>query len=67
MRNYQQHAMVASQEFTSAQEKGEYMPKQVRNSRVKEVRTAHFTLGYEPTQVPKNVAEEKFIEEKWNV
>jgi len=34
---------------------------------VKEVRTAHFTLGYEPTQVPKNVAEEKFNEEKWNV
>jgi hypothetical protein len=39
--------MQAPSNFIQAQAKGEFTTKDVRKSRVNEVRSSHFTLGYE--------------------
>lgn len=60
--------MVASQEFVLGQEKGEFVPKVLRSNRVKEVRSSHFTLGYEPSVLTSSKeANQQANEDKWDV
>ena len=66
LRRYQNHPLVASQEYVDSQEKGEFMPKNLRTVRVNEIRSSHFTLGHEPTKhLTTNTASPEVLHEKW--
>lgn len=46
------------------------MPQSIRNARVTEIRSSHFTLGYEPTantMASSNTETKETIEKKWNL
>jgi hypothetical protein len=56
--------LQASQEYIQQQEKGEFMPKNIRTHRVNEIRSSHFNFGNEPMS-QKTKENEEFVKLKF--